>query len=104
MTIPTTLIIRSCYDELVDPCDYYSFHLCSAEPDLLQSEFSDRSTSSSTGQRLLVGGLADQRGARPLVSGVEKINTLLEERSTSRSGDYQHGARRLDSLTNSPLA
>lgn len=58
-TIPTTLIIRSCYIELVYRCDCYSFHLCSTEPDLLQSEYSDRSVSSSTEQRLLVSGVEE---------------------------------------------
>jgi hypothetical protein len=46
----------------------------------------------------------DQHGARTLVSGVEKINTSPEEGSTPWTGICQHGTRRLDSLTNSPLA
>ena len=65
---------------------------------------SDRSASSTAEQRLLVSGVVDQHGARILVSGVEKINTSPEEGSTSRSVVCQHGTRRIDSLTNSPLA
>ena len=88
MTIPTTLIIRSCYVEWVDQCDCYSFHLCCTEPDHLQPEILDRSTSFLTEQRLLVGGVADQRGARPLVSGVEKIDTSPEDPIVRLSPPY----------------
>jgi hypothetical protein len=39
----------------------------------------DGSASSTTEQRLLVSGVADLRGARTLVSGVEEIDTSPED-------------------------
>jgi len=65
--ILTTHTIRPCYVEL---------HLCCTEPDLLQPEILDRSTSSSTEKFLLVVS-TNKPGAAILVSGVEEIETSL---------------------------
>ena len=45
-------------------------------------------SSSSAGQRLLVGGVADQAGARLLVSGVEEFHTSPEDPIVHLSPPY----------------
>ena len=66
MTIPTTLIIRSCY------LNWW------IRVTVTPSSVSPGSSSSSE-LRLLVGGVADQAGARLLVSSVEEIDTSPED-------------------------
>ena len=75
-TIPTTLIIRSCYDEWVDPRDCYSF-----------LSFL-RSHHRRPNNDFLLVVSPDQHGATTLVSGVEEIDTPLEDLIVHLSPPY----------------